>query len=72
MTHDKLLTKIKSSLNDCNFRSPHRALFAVANLHRPSEIDPTRCVSCCKYGSESSVLVDYPCLTIQLIEKELE
>jgi hypothetical protein len=71
MKHDELLEKIKESFNDYNFRSPHRALFAIANLHRPSEVNPTHCFSCCKYGSEVSVLVGYPCLTIQAIEKEL-
>jgi hypothetical protein len=72
MTHDELLAKVKDSRNEYNYVSPHKALFAVINLHRPFELNSTYCFSCSKCGPEVSVLVGYPCLTIQVIQKELE
>jgi hypothetical protein len=72
MTHDELLVRVQDSRNEYNYVSPHRALFAIIDLHRPSELNSTHCFSCSKYGSEVNVLVGYPCLTIQAIEKEFQ
>ena len=72
MTHDELMEKLQASLNDSNWRGPHRALFAIVNLHRPSDINEHTCISCSKYGPDVDVVVGYPCLTLQYIEKELD
>ena len=59
MTHDELLTKFKDLKPEsrvCN------ALRAVVELHKPSD---GQCYECHYEGR------DYPCHTIQAIEKEL-
>jgi len=71
MTHDELLAKIQFSREDFNYVTPHNALQAVVELHEP--IDSIRGIVCrhcftdALNGNES-----YPCLTIQIIEKELQ
>jgi hypothetical protein len=69
MTHDELLTTIQSSLMDCNFRTPHNALRAVVELHKPqvSSFDDTECAAC----SNDELSIFYPCPTIKAIEQEL-
>jgi hypothetical protein len=72
VTHTELMEKLQASLNDANWRGPHRALFAIANLHRPSDVNEYTCISCSKYGPDTSVVVGYPCLTLQCVEKGLD
>ena len=77
MTHDELLAKINEkepgTLTYSNgelFHSTRRliswqlALRAVVELHKPQEKLPNTCQECDYYG-------DWPCSTIQAIEKEL-
>ena len=64
MTHDELLAKIEASDDNLNFY----ALRAVVELHKPMEVYANLCEGC--YEEESSHS-DYPCPTIQAIEKEL-
>jgi len=63
MTHDKLLNKI---LSECGCRNT-KALRAVVELHKPIVW------SFYKYAKPVCIFCDleYPCLTIQTIEKEL-
>ena len=67
MTHDELLAK----LDDYGFGVPPlNALRAVVELHKPQEITlpngewGTNCILCDGF--------DYPCPTIEAIEKELK
>lgn len=70
MGHDKLLTMIEDKFN--NHSGLHDAqivnsLYRVVELHKPSENDSwgsILCVNCLTY--------EYPCPTIQTIEKELQ
>jgi hypothetical protein len=79
MTHDELLAKIDSNLsnycgNDCESckrdNVPWVALGAVAKLHRHQEVTlpngewGANCTECDGW--------EYPCPTIQAIEKELK
>ena len=65
MTHDELLAKIDNNLdNEIWLHNLGEALRAVIELHRPMENSPY-CEHCCLSGFE------YPCFTIQAIEKEL-
>jgi len=67
MTHDELLAKIDSFT--CCSGAHELALRAVVELHKPQEITlpngewGTNCILCDGF--------DYPCETIQAIEKEL-
>ena len=76
MTHDELLAKIDfelkaAELEDiCGCPPTHKALRAVVELHHPlyyrhGEIE-TRGAKC------SDCNIEYPCPTIQAIEKELQ
>jgi hypothetical protein len=64
MSHDELLEKIQNSRNDYNYVTPHNALRAVVELHRPiiHALPDETCWACQDL---------YPCPTIQAIEKEL-
>ena len=68
MKHDELLEKI-NNLSCCS-GGHELALRAVVELHKPQEITlpdgswGANCVQCDGW--------DYPCLTIQAIEKELK
>jgi hypothetical protein len=79
MTHDELLEKItlKFVVNEegatesgTKASQLRDALRAVVELHKPSEQDfpdePEHCTGC-----QEIALGDYPCPTIQAIEKEL-
>ena len=71
MTHDELLAKIKFSRNDFNYVAPHNALRAVVELHKPQEITLPNG----EWGQNCYLCDDgwnYPCQTIQAIEKELK
>ena len=64
MTHDELLTR----LDDYGFGVPPlAALRAVVELHKPIEGHEHLCGGCW-FGDG---MMEYPCLTIQAIEKEL-
>ena len=77
MTHDELLAKIDSNLSDCGYdcesckidNASWVALRAVVELHKPQDITlpngewGTNCIICDGW--------QYPCGTIQAIEKEL-
>ena len=75
MTHDELLVKIEDMYEFAGINgattSVYPALRAVVGLHRPEEIkllsgevEDTYCFEC-------EGLTEYPCPTIQAIEKEL-
>jgi len=67
MTHEELLKKIYSmELRYANEKPRREALRAVVELHKPY---PTK-----RFGiicKECEISTDYPCATIQAIEKEL-
>ena len=65
MTHEELLAKINY---DDGFFKKENALLAVVELHKPINEHPDLCDGC--YEEESGPS-DYPCPTIQAIEKEL-
>ena len=61
MTHDELLTQMAK---EASHNVSMTALRAVVELHKPQEKLPNTCQECDYYG-------DWPCSTIQAIEKEL-
>jgi hypothetical protein len=72
MTHNELLAKIQDSRNDYNYVTPHSALRAVVELHKPIEpVAPVETHDDYWYGLCDDCLKTYPCPTIQAIEKEL-
>jgi hypothetical protein len=75
MTHDELLAKIDSltyMLMENEVPSGYKALRSVVELHKPifhPDIKGIeRCFSMCDVAGQ---YVNYPCPTIQAIEKEL-
>ena len=77
MTHDELLAKIKS-LQIKQMRIVYNALYAVVELHKPvqgrSDIttyDYVGCDACVEWSHDGNMNLEYPCPTIQAIEKEL-
>ena len=67
MTHDELLAKV----DDYGFGVPPlKALRAVVELHKPNENN--QCPECEYYWIDEIKFCDYPCPTIQAIEKELK
>ena len=72
MTHDELLAEINGKIHLTNYHDDllfeiTAAIRAVVELHEPLG---GVCVWCtCR---ECNHVVDYPCKTIQVIEKELE
>lgn len=66
MTHDELLAKMAEPAHNLNANDARNvyllALRAVVELHKPSD---GQCYECHYEGR------DYPCETIQAIEKEL-
>ena len=84
-SHDELLAKVElilgtyiskyyGSKKDVELRSDVidslQALRAVVELHKPSEYEPGQCWACSAYA-DNQYEADYPCWTIQAIEKEL-
>lgn len=73
MTHDELLVNLTPTQErgfPSNPISVLTALRAVVELHKPSEDDPSQCWACSAYANHEYE-ADYPCWTIQAIEKEL-
>lgn len=76
MTHEELSRKVEGLWHD-SFKAPgYAALRAVVALHKPLyyrhgaiETKGAICAGCYEEESGNS---DYPCPTIQAIEKELE
>ena len=67
MTHDELLTKLNPVITVANITKQYHALRAVVELHKPVEtnyIDIETCTGCEE--------AEYPCPTIQAIEKALQ
>ena len=72
MTHDELLAKIKEmnpyvAIGGDRWKQ-EQALLAVAELHKPTESGLCEWCTC----RDCQHLVNYPCKTIQKIEKELQ
>ena len=76
MTHDELLDRIAQAGLE-----PHGnimptclvlALRAVVELHSPYEYEPDQCSCCRAYANDGEYDAEYPCWTIQAIEKELK
>ena len=79
MTHDELLAKIKTGNEFAGIKyapdSHTFALRAVVELHSPTKsasINGTPIIICSGCYEEESGHSDYPCPTIQAIEKELK
>lgn len=80
MTHQELLAKIEIRIADfcegeeefCDICSPWKALSAVVELHKSNQVDNAIwCSECSKRFENSGYYENYPCPTIQAIEKEL-
>ena len=85
MTHDELLERVSeyiSSECDCEscgfINGPYKALRAVVELHKPLWVDcpcedKNKCpdLACITCFNEYKQRKDYPCETIEAIEKEL-
>ena len=73
MTHNDLVEAVNSPtfMNSRTLETPYIALRAVLELHKPEQINPTYLV-CTNCYDEESGPSDYPCDTIQAIEKELQ
>jgi hypothetical protein len=69
MTHDELLTKLNPVITVANITKQYHALRAVVELHRPQEITLPNG----EWGNNCHLCDgwEYPCPTIQAIEKEL-
>jgi len=79
MNHDELLAEIKSLNDSCSVSSRlGNALKAVVELHKPikniwiTHPDLLACDECSEWTNEGPGAVEYPCPTIQAIEKELK
>jgi len=65
MTHDELLTKLNPVITVANITKQYHALRAVVELHKPRDYKAGNwCIGC-------NADYEYPCPTIQEIEKEL-
>ena len=85
MTHDELLAKIEDYFDYGSYTTVlTQTLRAVVELHKPVEI-PSRGIIACDacvvtistkinplQNFEHTAFTDYPCKTIQAIEKELK
>jgi len=71
MTHDELLAKIDRYAKGASMLDSKAwaAFRAVVELHKPDENN--QCSECEYYWIDEIKFCDYPCHTIQLIEKEL-
>lgn len=78
MTHDELMALVDSYKEGvCNCKScnranaPARTLHAVLNLHKPELHQNDNVMGCSQCSSFSFRYIEYPCPTIQAIEKEM-
>ena len=82
MSQQELLAKIEIRIADfcedeedfCDVCSPWKALRAVVGLHQPMRTFPkgsNNSVPICLQCRDTEFAADYPCPTIQAIEKEL-
>jgi len=71
MTHDELLAKIESFNKVTTEGMERKALRAVVELHKPELHQNDNLEGCVQCSSFSYRYVEYPCPTIQAIEKEL-
>ena len=86
MTHDELLEKINEEIQPCGTEThfkcksleenlPWKALRAVVELHKPIWTFPegsNNSIPICLQCRDGEFESDYPCPTIQAIEKELK
>jgi hypothetical protein len=79
MTHDELLAEIDSAELGWYYGWMKDSLRAVVELHKPvqgrSDIttyDYIGCDSCVEWSHDGNMNLEYPCPTIQAIEKELK
>ena len=69
MTYDELLAKLNPVVTVANITKQYNSIRAVVELHKPQDITlpngewGTNCLTCDGW--------EYPCATIQAIEKEL-
>ena len=77
MTHDELLWAINSVVENgtcetVGHYSSAKALRAVVELHKPMSNRMPDCSECVTIHQGETDVVNYPCPTIQAIERELE
>jgi hypothetical protein len=71
MTHEELIFAIKDDIDLYTDNCFSKALLAVVELHKPVEseyFDNPVCAAC---SPDIDTWFDYPCQTIQAIEKEM-
>ena len=71
MTHDELLAKINYDIEGNPYDEYMSAIRAVVELHRPMSDRMPDCSECITIHQGEPDVIDYPCKTIQAIEKEL-
>ena len=72
MTHDELLAKLNSYQCGSAFAEMFKnAVRAVVELHKPVTDRLPFCSECITIHQGEPDVIDYPCKTIQAIEKEL-
>jgi hypothetical protein len=79
MTHDELLAKMAATPIDLQGTvTMYEALVAVVELHKPKETTPpwggnkyTACNVCETGTNDGDYSLEYPCPTIEAIEREL-
>ena len=83
MTHDELLIRLMvldaDESEQTRLSKTTQALRAVVELHKPKETTPPwvyekylACSACEIYTNDGAYFVEYPCETIEAIEKELK
>ena len=79
MTHDELLAELTDIEPVYARATLYSALRAVVELHKPvqgrsdiSTYDYVGCDACVEWSHDGNMNLEYPCPTIQAIEKELE
>ena len=72
MTHDELLAKINYDIEGNPYDEYMSALRAVVELHRPMSDRMPDCAECVTIHQGETDVVNYPCPTIQAIDKELK
>jgi hypothetical protein len=72
MTHDELLAKVNEGELGWYYGWMQDAIRAVVELHKPKLHQNDNVEGCVQCSSFSYRCVEYPCPTIQAIEKELE